>query len=94
MTNTIILGWTIVSTISSFILLYATVNLLKKQETAEDMMVSYLDYLDQISRVIEFQDVKMNQIDAKGTFKSDDEIGFFFEQIKSIQKILNEFKIK
>ena len=33
-------------------------------------------------------------IDAKESFKSDDEVGFFFESIKQIQSILNQFNIK
>ncbi len=31
---------------------------------------------------------------AKGSFKSDDEVGFFFQQIQNIQTILNAFIIK
>ncbi len=33
-------------------------------------------------------------VDAKGSFKSDEEVGFFFEQIKTIQTALNAFIIK
>lgn len=76
------------------ILGYTTFNLLRKNEKAEDIVVGYLLYLDKISRVIELSDEKLKQIDYKGTFKSDDEVGFFFEQIKSIQQILNDFKLK
>jgi hypothetical protein len=35
----------------------------------------------------------MKEIDAKGSFKSDDEVGFFFQQIYNIQTILNSFII-
>jgi hypothetical protein len=38
-------------------------------------------------------DEKLNKIDMKGTFKSDDEIGWFFDQIKVMQKQLNNFKL-
>ena len=51
-------------------------------------------YLDRVSRVIELSDTRLQEIDAKGTFKSDDEVGFFFEQITQIQSILNEFQVK
>jgi len=51
-------------------------------------------YLDRMSRVVELSDHRLKEIDAKGTFKSDDEVGFFFDQITEIQKILNEFQIK
>ncbi len=36
----------------------------------------------------------MIEVDTKGSFKSDDEVGFFFEQIKTIQAALNAFVIK
>jgi len=73
---------------------FTTFNLLRKNERAEDIVVGYLDYLDKISRVIEISDEKVKKIDIKGSFKSDDEIGFFFEQIKNIQEVLNDFKLK
>ncbi len=76
------------------VLLFTTFNLLRKNERAEDIVVGYLIYLDQISKVIEASDEKLKKIDQKESFKSDDEIGFFFEQVKKIQEILNEFKLK
>ena len=76
------------------ILGFTTFNLLKKIETAEDIVLNYLLYLDKISKVIEISDKRLKKIDARGTFKSDDEVGFFFEEIKQIQKILNDFNMK
>ena len=73
---------------------YTTLNLLRKNERAEDIVVGYLIYLDKISKVIEASDEKLKKIDYKGSFESDDEIGFFFTQVKKIQEILNEFKLK
>ena len=80
--------------ILAVILLYTTINLLRKNERAEDIVVGYLIYLDKISKVIEASDKKLKKIDHKESFKSDDEIGFFFDQVKKIQEILNEFKLK
>jgi len=73
---------------------YTTYNLLRKIEKQEDILSSYLTYLDRISRVIEVSNEKLKTIDAKGTFSSDDEVGFFFQQIKGLQDILNEFTLK
>tara|TARA_R110000796_G_scaffold182264_1_gene298819 strand:+ start:2478 stop:2753 length:276 start_codon:yes stop_codon:yes gene_type:complete len=73
---------------------YTTFNLLRKTETAEDIVVNYLIYLDKISKVIEISDKRLKKVDSKGTFKSDDEVGFFFEEIKQIQEILNDFNLK
>ena len=76
------------------ILGFTTFNLLKKNENQEDIVVGYLQYLDKISRVIEVADNKVKKIDVKGSFESDDEVGFFFKQIKQIQEILNDFQLK
>jgi len=86
----------IISILSLVVLIlgFTTWNLLKKNEKAEDILVGYLEYLDKISRVIEASDAKVKKIDIKGSFATDDEIGFFFQQIKKIQEILNEFQLK
>jgi len=76
------------------ILGYTTFNLLRKNEKQEDILTGYMTYLNKISQTIEAADRKMQEVDAKGSFKSDDEVGFFFQQIQSIQTILNAFIIK
>ena len=76
------------------ILGFTTINLLRKNEKQEDILSSYMLYLDRISRCIELSDKRLKEIDEKGTFKSDDEIGFFFDQVTQIQGILNEFQVK
>lgn len=73
---------------------YTTFNLLKKNEKQEDILSGYMTYLNKISDTIELSEKKMIEVDAKGSFKSDDEVGFFFEQIKVIQAALNTFIIK
>jgi hypothetical protein len=73
---------------------YTTLNLLRKNETAEDLIIGYLGYLERLSQVIELTDEKLKKLDSRGSFKSDDEIGFFFNQVMELQKILNEFNIK
>mgnify|MGYP003651643958 CR=1 FL=1 len=75
------------------ILGFTTFNLLRKNEKQEDILMGYLNYLDRISKTIEISEEKLKQLDEKGVFKSDDEVGFFFESVKELQKILNDFKI-
>ena len=55
--------------ILAVVLLYTTLNLLRKNERAEDIVVGYLIYLDQISKVIEASDEKLKKIDQKESFK-------------------------
>jgi len=73
---------------------FTTYNLLEKNEKQEDILAGYMTYLNKISDTIEAADKKLKEVDYKGSFESDDEIGFVFEQIKSIQTILNTFIIK
>lgn len=75
------------------ILGFTTFNLLRKNEKQEDILTGYMSYLDQLSRIIEISDEKLMKIDERGIFKSDDEIGFMFEQIKELQRILSQFRI-
>ena len=73
---------------------FTTFNLLRKNEKQEDILMGYMTYLNKISDYIETTDKRLKEIDAKETFKSDDEIGFFFEQVKNIQSVLNSFNVK
>lgn len=69
-------------------------NLILKQEKAEDIIMSFQKYMIDIDEIIKQSDKTLKEIDARGTFKSDDEIGWFFEKVKLIQDILNQFKLK
>ena len=73
---------------------FTTFNLLHKNEKQEDILAGYMTYLNKISDYIENTDKRLKEIDQKETFKSDDEIGFFFEQLKNIQSVLNSFNVK
>jgi hypothetical protein len=88
------IGLIIILGILVVILGYTTFNLLRKNEKQEDILAGYMTYLNKISQTIEAADKKIQEIDVKGSFKSDDEVGFFFQQIQSIQTILNTFIIK
>ena len=75
------------------ILGFTTFNLLRKNEKQEDILAGYVTYLDQLSRIIELSDEKLKKIDERQIFKSDDEIGFMYEQIKELQRILSNFRV-
>ena len=76
------------------ILGFTTFNLLKKNEKCEDVIKSYENYMINLSNTIEFSDKKLKEIDSKGTFEGDDEVGFFFKQLLYLQEQLNNFKVK
>ena len=72
---------------------YVIWNLLRKVERLEDSTNDYAEYLYNISEVIQQMDERVNELDTKGVFESDDEIGFFFTEIKAIQSILNSINV-
>ena len=49
----------------------------------------YEGLIIEFQNIIEFATTKMKQVDAKGHYESDDETGFFFQQLKEIQELLN-----
>ena len=49
----------------------------------------YEGLIVEFQRIIEFATTKMKQVDAKGHYESDDETGFFFQQLKELQELLN-----
>tara|TARA_R110000868_G_scaffold20183_2_gene85711 strand:+ start:2093 stop:2362 length:270 start_codon:yes stop_codon:yes gene_type:complete len=76
------------------ILVYTNYNLLKKNEKCEDIIKSYNFHMINLSNTIGFSEQKIKEIDSKGTFSSDDEVGFFFKTLQYLQEQLNNFKIK
>ena len=50
----------------------------------------YENLIEQFQQIIEFATEKMKTVDAKGHYESDDETGFFFEQLKELQKLLDD----
>ena len=74
---------TIVVTSSFFIIR----NLIKKNEVLED-------FISKQSEAIQACDIRLKQLDNKGSFYADDEIGFFFKEVQKIQEALNEFTLK
>lgn len=49
----------------------------------------YEQFLVNIEKVIQYSTERLKQLDNKGSFESDDEIGFIFEDIKLIIEELN-----
>ena len=49
----------------------------------------YEGLIVEFQSIIEFATTKMKQVDAQGHYEADDETGFFFEQLKQIQELLD-----
>lgn len=73
---------------------FTTFNLLKKNERAEDIISYYEGYMKEIDEQIKFIDKRVKEIDTKGTFESDDEVGFFFQRLKLLVELLATYKLQ
>ena len=62
-------------------------NLIIKNERLED-------FISKQSEAITACDKRLQEIDDKGIFYSDDQIGWFFKEVQKIQEALNEFTLK
>jgi uncharacterized alpha/beta hydrolase family protein len=80
---------------------FTTFNLLRKTERYEDELskrqdaiISYQEYINGLGGTVEFMNKRIKEIDAKGTFSSDDEVGFFFERLKMLNDMLRPYNVK
>jgi len=78
--------------------IYINYNLLKRNESLEETYELLADEYEEIlNKMIQFEKViksankKLKDIDHKGSFESDDEVGFFFKELKGIQQDINNF---
>ena len=62
-------------------------NLILKNEQLED-------FISKQSEAISACDQRLKEIDDKGIFYADDQIGWFFKEVQKIQEALNEFILK
>jgi predicted PurR-regulated permease PerM len=69
-------------------------NLIKQTEKLEDIQTEYENFLIKQSEAIQVCDKRLKEIDDKGIFYADDQIGFFFKEVQKIQEALNEFTLK
>ena len=67
---------------------------LLKNERYEDITVAQQDYLLRISELIKDSKMHLQKLDDKGVFQSDDEVGYFFEQMKKVQEELDRYMLQ
>ena len=53
-------------------------------------ITQYEEFILQIQQIITFSTEKMKQVDSRGHYEADDETGFFFQQLKDMQLLLND----
>jgi len=84
----------IILSIFTVILGVAIRNLLLKNERYEDITVAQQGYLLRISELIKDSKMHLQKLDDKGVFQSDDEVGYFFEQMKKVQEELDRYTLQ
>ena len=85
-----ILGWVILVHVVE-ILLIGGYLLVRKNNKLEKVVADQQQYIDALSVVIQNSNEMLQQLDNKGVFEADDEVGTFFRNLKEIQDILNQF---
>jgi hypothetical protein len=64
---------------------YIIWNLNKKLELLENWVEQFVQVIDRVNR-------DLKQVDYRGSFESDDEVGFIFKEIKNTIKQLDRFR--
>lgn len=70
---------------------YVIWNLMKKVEKLESMIDVQEKYITDFYELVKQSEVKIKEIDSKQLFQSDDEVGFFFNNLKTIQEALSDY---
>lgn len=69
--------------------LFANYNLLKNYEQSEEYVENLETWVKEFSKNITEMNQQLKRIDNKGTFEADDEVGYFFKELKNIIEQLN-----
>ena len=65
--------------------------IIRKNSKLEKALIEQQQYIDAISIVIEDSANTIQELDNRGAFEADDEVGTFFRNLKEIQNVLNQF---
>ena len=68
--------------------------LVRKNNKLEKIVVDQQQYIDAISIIIQDSGNTIKELDARGAFEADDEVGTFFRNLKQIQEVLNGFNTR
>ena len=74
-------------------LVYIIRNLMVKVEKYEDVTLDQTQYLQNISNIIGESKKHLQNLDERGVFQSDDEVGEFFKQMTAVQEELDKYML-
>jgi DNA gyrase/topoisomerase IV subunit A len=84
MVNIIIITTIALLVLISVILFIRGYSLVKRMETLEDMIIRYDEREGQTTAILEMMLKQMREIDIRGSFESDDEVGSVFTELKNL----------
>ncbi len=65
--------------------------IIRRNNALEKAVDQQRQYIDAISIIINNSNEKLKELDTLGAFQTDDEVGTFFQNLREIQTIINEF---
>jgi len=65
--------------------------IIRKNNKLEKILIEQQQYIDAVSITINNSSNVIKELDSRGAFEADDEVGTFFRSLKEIQDILNQF---
>ena len=81
----------IVLIVLTLILGYTTWVQFIKVESYEDLLEKQRNWIEEFISKIDEMTKTLNEIDSKGTFEADDEVGTFFKSLKDLQSRIDNF---
>jgi len=73
---------------------YIIRNLMIQNERLTSLVEERDIYINNLDAVVENINKRLQEVDNRGTFASDDEVGFFFNSLKQMSETLNVYKIR
>jgi hypothetical protein len=67
--------------------------LINKVNKLEKIVAEQQQYINAVSIAIDNSNEQLKEIDQAGVFQADDEVGWFFKNLREIQTMLNSFRI-
>jgi hypothetical protein len=68
--------------------------IIRKNVKLEKVIIDQQQYIDAISIIIDDSANTIQELDNRGAFEADDEVGTFFRNLKEIQTVLNQFNTR
>ena len=76
--------------IASIAMSYSIWNLIRQNEDLEDTVIYYQTKLSNLRQQVLDMVIQLKEIDIRGAFASDDEVGFIFKEIKEMSSDLTK----